>query len=366
MVSYSNPFRMAVCRGILDTDAHLVGVFETKGKAKGLLGLRRKLGYALRGAWPRVFTKLSFEPLYALLHENKVKCLYVPGARDPQFTKTLMRLQPDLIVLSRFGEILPPEALGISELGIVNIHCSLLPQLRGATPIPGAIIGKFSESGVTIHFVDEGIDTGDIILQRRMPLDAAETQQSFCEKAAQLMRPMIAEVIRMFMTGNVRRVRQDSSNASYFSINRVFGSDGVQVDWSQPSWIIEAFVRAGVKCFTSYKGVRFRIWKAHLAPSWAQKNPLPGVILARTRGGLVVGTLDTPLEIAVSPVRTRRWWSVTDTGECQPRANFLTKRQLLPVALAALTGRECLESRDWPPVSEFLPSCAARDDDDHV
>lgn len=201
--------------------------------------------------------RLSGEPLYRYLHDCRVPSLQVPAVREPEFAKTLLGLDLDVLVLSRLGEILPPELICIPRLGIVNIHCSLLPQLRGPDPIPGAIIGGLAESGVTMCFVDEGVDTGDIILQKRIPLEASESPRSFCKKAAPLMQTMIGVVMRMFLAGSVPQRKQDSSLASYFSIRRIFGSREVHLDWSQPARMIAAFVRARVRCLTSYKGKRF-------------------------------------------------------------------------------------------------------------
>ena len=226
--------------------------------------------------------------------------MQVPAVREPGFARKLLDLDLDVLVLSRLGEILPPELICIPRLGIVNVHCSLLPQLRGPDPIPGAIIGRLAESGVTMHFVDEGVDTGNIILQKRIALETSESHRSFCEKAAPLMRTMIAAVMRMFLAGSVPRRKQDASLASYFSIRRIFGSGEVHMDWSQPSHVIEAFVRAGVSCLTSYKGKRFRVVEAGRCTDLLGSNRTEyGVVLARERDVVVVSTGDAPLEIEV-------------------------------------------------------------------
>lgn len=355
LISCSIPFRLAVCQGILDTDAQLVAVLKRKGKAKGLPGLVRSAGHATMCSWPGAFIKLGSDPSYAFLRQNKVKYLRMPSVRDPQFVKILCDLHPDIIVVSRFGEILLPEVISISRLGVLNIHCSLLPQLRGPAPIAGAIIGGFSESGVTIHYMDRGIDTGDIVLQKHIPLEAAETNQTFCEKAARLMRPMIAEVIGMFLAGNVTRIKQDPSKASYFSIKKIFGTGNIYVDWSQPSRIIGAFIRAGVRCLTSYNGADLRIREARLAPSYNCENIQHGTIIAKTKTELVVSTSDKPLEIALSPVRSPRWWFGTDYREFAKGSAIKVRRLLGWRPLSTLNEGDQLESVNWPSLKDILP-----------
>ncbi len=353
LVTHSNPFRLALCQGILDADVDLVAVTETRTRAGGLLAWRRRAACRARRAWPSLFSRLSAEPLYRYLHDRGVPCLQVPGVRQPAFAKTLLELEPDLVVLSRFGEILPPELIRIPRLGIVNVHCSLLPQLRGPDPIPGAIIGGLAESGVTMHFVDEGVDTGSIILQKRISLEASESHRSFCKKAAPLMKAMIGVVMRMFLAGSVPRGKQEASLASYFSIRRIFGSNEVHLDWSQPSRMIEAFVRAGVRCVTSYKGKRFRVVKAGRCTDLLCRNTAEhGVILARRRNIVVVSTGDAPLELEVIPDRTQRWWSLTD------RHDFNTRRRGRQLALP-LPG-ERFRSAFWPNMGDLLPRDQAR------
>ena len=347
LVTHSNPFRLALCQGILDADVDLVAVTERRSRARGLLAWRLKAGRLARRAWPSLFTRLSGEPLYRYLHDCRVPSLQVSAVRKPEFAKTLLGLDLDVLVLSRLGEILPPELICIPRLGIVNIHCSLLPQLRGPDPIPGAIIGGLAESGVTMCSVDEGVDTGDIILQKRIPLEASESHRSFCKKAAPLMQTMIGVVMRMFLAGSVPQRKQDSSLASYFSIRRIFGSREVHLDWSQPSRMIAAFVRAGVRCLTSYKGKRFRLVKAGRCADWLGRNRAEhGVVLARVRDVIVVSTGDTPLGIEVVPDREQRWWSLTD------RRDFNTRLRYRQLALP-LPG-ERFRTASWPNTEDFF------------
>ena len=354
LISHDDRFGLAVAQGILDTQARLVALLKKKRKVKGLLGLGYSLGHGIMCSWLGAVIKLTPNQLFPFCRRNKIKYLRVPRVNDPQFGKILSELRPDIIVVSRFSEILPSEVISIPWLGILNIHCSLLPQLRGPEPIAAAIIGGFSESGVTIHYMDRGIDTGDIILQKRIPLEAAETNQTFHEKAALVMQPMIAEVMKMLLAGNVTRTKQDHSKASYFSIKKIFGSDDVYVDWSQPSRIIEAFVRAGITCLVSCKGAHFRVRKARIVPFWTSSKVQPGKIIVKTKTGLVVGTSDTPLEIAVSLVLRQRWWSRTNFRGSAEGSVIEVQRLFNRYPLSTLKEGDQLESGSWPNLNDVL------------
>lgn len=354
LITHSGLFGVAVAQGILDTRVQLVAILKKKRKAKGLLGLGRSLGHAAMCSWPGAVIKLSSNPLYPFCRRNKIKYLRAPSVRDPQFGRFFSELRPDIAVVSRLSEIVPREVISIPRLGILNIHCSLLPQLRGQ-PIAAAIIGGFSESGVTIHYMDRGIDTGDIVLQKRIPLDAAETNQTFSEKAALLMRPMIAEVMRMFLAGNVTRTKQDHSKASYFSIKKIFGSDDVYVDWSQPSRIIEAFVRAGVNCLTLCKNTPFRICKARPITSRTENAVRPGTIIGKTGASFFVRTGDTALEIVLSPVR-QHWSSMTDYREFAKSILIKARDLFGQNPLFTLNEGDQLKSKSWPNLKDVLPT----------
>lgn len=355
VISCSSAFSMAVCQGILDTDAQLAALLKSGTKTKGLPCFVRSLAHTAICAWPSLPKKLISEPLYALMRDKKVKYLRMPSVRNPQFCKVLSALRPDIVLISRVNEILPSQVIKIPPLGVINVHCSLLPQLRGLSPVAGAIIGGLAESGVTIHFVDQGVDTGDIILQKRILLDEAETEQTFCEKTIRLIRPMIAEVMRMFLAGNVPRMKQDPSKASYFSIKKIFGSYDIYVNWSQPSHTIGAFVRSGVRCLTSHEGVRLRILQAKPVPFDACCYVQPGTIIAKTETGLVVATGDTPLEIAVSRFNGRYAWASKGYRWLAKDTAGKVRRVLNRYLLSTLNKGDRLRSISWPNIEGLLP-----------
>lgn len=161
---------------------------------------------------------------------------------DPDgLARIVRKFRIDLVILARW-DLLPANVLELPPLGTINTHISLLPQLRGSSPIKGALLAGLKQTGVTVHFIDAGIDTGDIIAQRSFPILCSDTEHSIEMRAANLLRGTYAEVMEFFQSGNVPRQRQETSKGSYFSWRSCFDFDGTSslgIDWSAPAWLIE-------------------------------------------------------------------------------------------------------------------------------
>src|SRR5262249_12793829 len=145
-------------------------------------------------------------------------------------------LGPDLIVVMAYGQILPRPVLEIPRLACLNLHASLLPQHRGAAPIQAAIIAGDHESGITVMYMDEGLDTGDILLE--LPLDIApdETGESLHGRLAQLAPAALGQALHRLRSGEPPRVPQDTSKATYApKLEREHG----RIDWTEPAALIE-------------------------------------------------------------------------------------------------------------------------------
>lgn len=342
LLSQPNPFRYCVCQGILDSEVQLVSVMERKDSRRGLWAFRRIVGNIFRNTWPRGWSKLRNDPLYAYLADRQIDYVSLPDTRHPLFTEKLVALNLDLIVINRFNEILPAHVINIPRLGTINIHCSLLPQLRGPDPIAGAIIGGLKESGVTFHFVDEGMDTGDIIHQRTFPLEPGENNDSFCNKAAHLITTMTCEVMRMFLKGDVPRQKQNHSVATYYNVRKSFGttSSTIYIDWNQPARLIDAVIRSGAICLTLHNGKRLRLINSRTGTNEFSHGDTAGVVLSRHAGWLVVATGDVPLEIEVIPFRNRSLWLINYDQDSLFRRGVRWFR--LP------NEGELLHSRSWP------------------
>ncbi len=160
--------------------------------------------------------------------------------REPEFIETLRKINPAAIVVSAYGQILPKEILSLPKYGCINIHASLLPAYRGAAPINWAVIRGETRTGITIMQMDEGMDTGAILLQESIPIDPRDTAGTLTEKMARLGATMIAAALPLIETGKLAPVVQDGSKATLAPILKK--EDGL-VDWTMPAVDIHNRVR---------------------------------------------------------------------------------------------------------------------------
>jgi methionyl-tRNA formyltransferase len=160
--------------------------------------------------------------------------------RDPEFIGTLRGLDPDAIVVAAYGQILPKDILSMPRFGCINIHASLLPSYRGAAPVNWAIIRGEKETGVTIMRMDEGMDTGAILMKESIPIDPGDTAGSLTGKLSALGARLITSAMELIAEGKLVPVPQDSSRATLAPLLRK--EDGV-IDWNLPAWEIHNRVR---------------------------------------------------------------------------------------------------------------------------
>ena len=135
--------------------------------------------------------------------------------RDPQATEEIRGLTPDVIVVIAYGQILPRDVLEIPRLACLNLHASLLPRWRGAAPIQAAIAAGDCETGITVMYMDEGLDTGDILLQRSVEILPNDTGGSLHDRLAQIAPEALLESLRLLAAGNAPRIAQDNARATY-------------------------------------------------------------------------------------------------------------------------------------------------------
>lgn len=142
--------------------------------------------------------------------------VYTPKTlRDEEFMATLRECDPELIVVVAYGKILPRDVLDYPKYGCINLHVSLLPEYRGAAPIQRAIMAGESNTGVTIMYMEEGLDTGDIIKQEVFPIEMHENAEVIHDRASLIGSALLSKTIIDIENGNVTRVKQEDSISSY-------------------------------------------------------------------------------------------------------------------------------------------------------
>ena len=172
--------------------------------------------------------------------------------RDPEFVELLKTLAPDAIVVVAFGQILPKSILDLPKYGCVNVHASLLPKYRGAAPIQWAVIDGEKESGVTTMMMDVGLDTGDMLEQKAIPLDEKETGGSLFDKLSALGGSMILSTLKGLENGTITRTPQGESGTSYA---KMLTKEMGHIDWTKDAVSIERLVRGlnpWPSAYTSY------------------------------------------------------------------------------------------------------------------
>ena len=226
--------------------------------------------------------------------ERGIPVLQPPKIRHA--VEDLRAYEPDLAVVIAYGQILSRAVLDVPRLGCLNVHASLLPKYRGAAPIQAPIKAGDSESGVTIMYMDEGLDTGDILLQVTTPLTDLDTGGTLHDRLALLAPAALSQALDLLTAGTAPRLPQDASQASH--VGKLTRADG-RIDWSQPALQIARTIRA----YDPWPGTHTHlengaVLKIHAALPHPDITscPVPGTILD-SHGQLLVACGTGALEI---------------------------------------------------------------------
>jgi len=210
------------------------------------------------------------------------------SVKEPWFIEKLENLAPDLLIVVAYGQILKGAVLSIPRLGAINLHASLLPKYRGPAPIQWAIINGDRQTGVTTMWMDEGMDTGDILLSARVLIGPEETGQTLHDRLAKDGARLLNDTLVQLASGRLTGTPQDNSEATYAPLLRK--EDG-RIDWAKDASALDAFVR-GMNpwpgAFTFLADKRLRILRARAVQRKTSQEP--GVVLDGFPGDLDVAT----------------------------------------------------------------------------
>ncbi len=237
--------------------------------------------------------ELAAPPVKLAAQELGVPLFQPRRVRDAEFIATLRELTPEAIVVAAYGQILPQEILGLPKFGCINIHASLLPAYRGAAPINWAIIRGEAETGITIMQMDESMDTGAILLQERIPIDARDTAGSLTEKLSVLGSALIVRALPLIAAGGLKPEQQDVSKATLAPILKK--ADGL-IDWSLPAAEIHNRVRGMSPWPGAYTFLEGRLIKI-LASAYRPGTSGQGELQSPDNSTLTAGTGSGLLDI---------------------------------------------------------------------
>jgi methionyl-tRNA formyltransferase len=185
--------------------------------------------------------KLSSSPIKEAAFKLHLKIYQPEKIGSATSVAQLKYLKPDLIVVAAYGQILTKEILNLPKYGCLNIHASLLPKYRGASPIHAAIAAGERQSGVTIMWMDEGLDTGDILMQEVTTLRRHETAASLHDRLAKIGADALLKAIPMVETGSAPRIKQDKEKVT---LTKKLRKEDGHINWDRPQMEIDAHIRA--------------------------------------------------------------------------------------------------------------------------
>jgi len=222
--------------------------------------------------------------------------VYQPSSiKDIEAISHIRSWEPDLIVVASYGQIIPPEILEYPRLGCINVHASLLPKYRGAAPIQRALMAGEKVTGVTTMFMDEGLDTGDIIMQIPVDIDDTvnhgELEIILAQKGAWLLMDTIADLY----SGSVQRKKQDNSRAIYAPVLK---RQEEMIDWSNSAVSIHNKIRAMNPipgAYFSIDGIRIKVFKSRISSD--KRSGVISQVVNLTDEGFIVQTGEGRLEI---------------------------------------------------------------------
>jgi len=282
-------FARTVLQGLLDAGRDVVGVVTQPDRPAG------------RGR------KLQAPPVKTVAADLGLPVLQPDRPRGDEFMESLGALRPDISVVAAYGHILRPEVLELPPLSSVNVHASLLPELRGAAPVNWAIIRGYRESGVTIMKMVEAMDAGPVILKSRCALSPHITAGALTEQLAELGAEALLEALKLIEAGQGEGEPQNDEAATFAP---KLTADDARLDWTLPAEELDRWVRGTDPvpgAWTELEGLRVRVFAPRVVATTAHEFD-PGVVAtADPRIGLHVATGAGTLEIGeVQPAGKRR------------------------------------------------------------
>ncbi|WP_303722535.1 methionyl-tRNA formyltransferase [Malonomonas rubra] len=275
-------FALDTLQGLIDFGLNMVGVYTQPDRPKG------------RGK------KLAAPPVKELAQKYEIPVFQPQKLREPAVVEELKSLQPDLIVVVAYGQILPKAVLEIPQHGCINVHASLLPKYRGAAPINKAIVDGETETGVTTMYMDVGLDTGDMLIKRSCAIGENETAGQLHDRLAVLGREAMEETLKRICDGTLVAEKQDDELTCYASMMKK--EDGL-IDWNRPATTIHNLARGLDPWPGAYTHLDGEVLKISVTRVEQEISGKPGEIVAADKtgvrvacaeGGLVIDGLQLP------------------------------------------------------------------------
>ena len=285
-------FAVASLRGLLAAKAPISLVVTQPDRPKG------------RGK------KIVAPPVKLLAEAQGIAVYQPPKVKSGEAIERIAALDPACIVVVAYGQLLPAEILALSQLGAVNVHASLLPKYRGPAPIHWALIRGEEKTGITTMLMDTGMDTGDILLQREVPIGPKDTAGTLHDRLAEEGAKLLVETLHLLKKGTVVPRAQDDSQASLAPM--LVKEDG-EIDWNEEAKKICCRIRGldpWPGGFTFWQGKRLKLFGCQ--PLAKARQAKPGTVIAVNEGGLEVASGKGAVLIKTLQLEGRRSLPVAD------------------------------------------------------
>jgi len=269
------PFAATILRGLLGSSHRVVGVVTRPDSRQG------------RGR-AQIASAVSM-----LADEHAIPCVKPENAKDPVLTDALKCWDPDVAAVAAFGLILTGDVIAIPPHGCVNVHASLLPRYRGAAPIQQAVIDGETETGITTMLIDSGLDTGDMLLKRTIPIPPDITAGELEEQLAEVGAALLVETLDAVESGRLLPTPQDHSLATHARSLGPAAGDILFTESARQTHnrIRGCTPRPGARCFL--KANPLRIWRSALPAEHSEPTTVPpGTVLGAGRDGITVACGD--------------------------------------------------------------------------
>ena len=239
--------------------------------------------------------EMQFTPVKECATKHQIPVYQPRKVRDPECIEELRKYQADIMVVVAFGQILPKEILEMTPFGCVNVHASLLPKYRGAAPIQWAILDGENVTGVTTMQMDEGLDTGDMLLKTEIVIDEKETGGSLHDKLAQAGAELCVETLKGLEDGNITPIPQGETTTSYAKmLDKQLGC----IDWRKNAVEIERLIRGlspWPSAYTNWEEKVMKIWDAKVCDGMT--DCVPGTIIKVEKEAFYVQTGEGILQV---------------------------------------------------------------------
>lgn len=266
--------------------------------------------------------EVQFSPVKEAALKHNIPVFQPVKIKTPEAVEELHKYEADIFVVAAFGQILSKEILDMPKYGCVNIHASLLPKYRGAAPIQWAVINGDEKSGVTLMQMNEGLDTGDILLQSIVTLDKKETGESLFDKLAVMGAELIVEALPLIEQGKITPVKQKEEESCYA---RMLKKDMGDLDFNQDAKTLECLIRglnSWPSAYTRWNGKTLKIWDAEVIEGASEeyqsfeknsaKKIEPGMILEVNKTSFVLACKESALRIMSVQIEGKKRMDVKD------------------------------------------------------